>query len=78
MDDVSIDRLVLEIPGLTPADAHELALRVGQQLAASTADQSEYQSSSVTIDLPAQTPGSRPDLGGLANQIVTALSRRIG
>jgi hypothetical protein len=49
MDDISIDRLILEIPGLTAAQGKELAQQIGAQLAASTAGPGTFQTLSVRL-----------------------------
>lgn len=77
MDDISIDRLILEIPGLTGAGAEDLARRFGAQLAVATKGPGIYDHVAVTLD---------PDPGGvqalhperLATSIVAALLRQIG
>jgi len=71
MDDISIDRLILEIPGLDAEQGRELARRIGEQLAAADAGPGDYQTLSITLD-PA-TPHDR-----LATAVTAALLRLIG
>jgi hypothetical protein len=74
MDDILIDRMVLDIPGLTPDQAEDVALRVGKGLAESKARPGTFSNLSVTLD-PAATGAETPRL---ANLILAALLRQIG
>jgi hypothetical protein len=74
MDDISIDRLVLDVPGLTPAEAEELAKQVGKGLAAATAKPGTFTKISVDLGETA-TSGNVPRL---ANAIVDSLLGQIG
>jgi hypothetical protein len=82
MDDISIDRLILEIPGLTAAQGKELAQQIGAQLAASTAGPGTFQTLSVRLQADAHATASNPASAAhpqrLATQIVAALLRQIG
>jgi len=74
MDDISIDRLILDMPGLTAGEAKELAQKVGDGLAAATAPSGSFET--LTVDLNDQA-GSR-NVPRLANAIVSSLLRQIG
>ena len=74
MDDISIDRLVFDLPGLTAAEAKELAQRVGDGLAAATAPSGSFET--LTVDLNDQAESR--DVSRLANAIVSSLLRQIG
>ena len=74
MDDISIDRLVLDIPGITPARAMELSRFLGQELAAAPAASGNF--SNVTIDLA--EGDNMSDTPGLAKSIAASLLRQIG
>ncbi|MGO8855501.1 MAG: hypothetical protein ACLQO1_07295 [Steroidobacteraceae bacterium] len=76
MDDISIDRLILEIPGLTADQGMELARAVGAQLAASMSGGGEFPVLSVTVEALQSGTGA-PDPGRLATAIVSALLRRM-
>ena len=65
--DVSIGRLVLDIPGLGPEQAARLAEQIGQGLAGLSG---EFGTLAVTVD--------DGDPGGLAARILAALRQRIG
>ena len=92
MDDISIDRLILEIPGLTAAQGKELAQQIGAQLATSTAGPGTFQTLSVSLQADdvaaakgasgahatAGNPAAAPHPQRLATQIVAALLRQIG
>jgi hypothetical protein len=77
MDDISIDRLVLEIPGLTGESAAGLAHKIGAQLATAETGAGEFQQLSVTLD---DDSVNAKDAGHerLATSIVAALLRQIG
>jgi hypothetical protein len=66
-DDVSIDRLVLDIPGLNAEQAARVARRVGERLAGASGS---FDTLSVTVE--------DGDPERLADRIVAALLRRIG
>lgn len=74
MDDISIGRLIFEIPGLTPGEAAEVAKQVGEGLAASSVSAGSFET--LTVDLNDQA-GSR-DVPRLARAIVSSLARQIG
>lgn len=80
MDDISIDRLILEIPGLTAEQGKELARHIGAALAASTAGPGEFQTLSVTLDA-GEVDGKHAGVTSperLATAIVAALLRQTG
>lgn len=74
MDDILIDRLVLDIPGLTTAQAKELSQRVGEKLAAASPHDGSF--GTLTVDLNEQA-ASR-NLPRLAEAIADSLLRQIG
>lgn len=80
MDEISIDRLVLDIPGLNAAQARDLGQRIGKGLAAAkTADNTSFTRADFDVlavdlnDLPINTGIPR-----LAEAIVSALLIQIG
>jgi len=77
MDDISIDRLILEIPGLAAEQGEELARLIGAQLAVSTAGPCEFGVVSVTMDADA-TKAKDASPAHLASSIVAAILRQIG
>ena len=74
MDDILIERLVLDIPGLTPAQAEEVSNRVGKGLA--EARLPKYDLGDLTVDLNEQATSR--NLPHLADEIVNSLLRQIG
>ncbi len=83
MDDISIDRLILEVPNLSSADARLVASKVGQRLAGGAAAAGRYETLSVTLDRrdlgePMASLNGKADAERLANEISAALLRRIG
>ena len=79
MDDITIDRLVLDIPGLTVDKAKELSGHVGKGLADAESKSSAPQESSfamLTVDLNDEAISR--DLPRLADMIVDSILRRIG
>lgn len=68
--EVKIDRLVLDIPGLDPADARALALAIGEGLANAGAKGAE---ASVSVPLASAVGAT----GDLAARIVAALLERL-
>jgi hypothetical protein len=75
MDDIYIERLVLDIPGLTTEKAKELAKRVGDGLAQKKpAAGGEF--GTLTVDLKEQATSH--NLPRLADEIVSSLLRQIG
>jgi hypothetical protein len=74
MDKITIDRLTLDLPGLTPRQAREVADRVGAGLAAARPASGSFDALSIRLD--AQTPAG--NLPGLADAIVRALLAQIG
>jgi hypothetical protein len=81
MDDISIDRLIIDIPGLSPQQGAALARQIGEQLAASTVGAGEFQTLTITLDdgeAAQAPPGSAARQGRLASSIAAALLRQIG
>lgn len=74
MDDITIDRLTLNIPGLTPRQAKEVAERVGAGLAAARPAMGSFDA--IPLELDARTPVG--DLPRLADVIVHALLAQMG
>jgi hypothetical protein len=75
MDEISIERLVLEVPGLSPEAAHDLAQQVGAGLAAATKPAQGGSFDSLTVSLDGFDRGSLPRL---ADAIVQSVMRQIG
>lgn len=73
MDDILIERLVLDIPGLTTAQAEELSERVGQGLARAKPREGSF--GTLTVDLNEQATSR--NLPRLAEQIVDSLLRQM-
>lgn len=76
MDDISIDRLVLEVPGLNAGEAARLARQVGAGLAAGAAAGGTGDFDMLAVWLNGGTGGA--DLPRLAAQIVGQLLQQIG
>jgi hypothetical protein len=74
MDDILIERLVLDIPGLTPAQAEELSQQVGKGLAAAKPKEGSF--GSLLVDLNDQATSR--DLPRLAEAIVGSIMQQIG
>jgi hypothetical protein len=74
MDDIFIDRLVFDIPGLTPAQAAELSEHVGKGLA--DAKPKDGSVKSVVVEL--NDAAASQDLPRLANAIVDSIMQQIG
>jgi hypothetical protein len=74
MNDIQIDRLVLDVPGLTVAQAGELAERVGKGLGAASLKQGSFDT--LNVDLNEQA-ASR-NLPRLAEEIVDSILKQIG
>ena len=74
MDDIYIERLVLDIPGLSTEDAKELSKHVGDGLAKKANGAGTFET--LTIDLNEQA-ASR-NLPRLADQIVDSILKQIG
>ncbi len=74
MDEITIDRLMLDIPGLTPRQAREVAERVGAGLAAAKPSGGRFDA--LPLELDARTPTG--DLPRLADAIVHALLTQMG
>ena len=73
MDDISIDRLIFDIPGLTLDQAEDLAMRVGEGLAAGAAVAGSFDN--LIVDVHGHAVSM--DVPRLANQIVASLLRQI-
>jgi hypothetical protein len=88
MDEISIDRLVLDIPGLTPEQAKDVAERVGQGLADADARLAKHAAfyvgdegfDALSIDLNDNTLSYRTASGTsrLADAIVVSLLKQMG
>ena len=74
MDDITIERLVLDIPGLSVPEAKELSERVGKGLAAASPEEGNF--GMLTIDLNEQAISR--NLPRLADMIVESILRQIG
>lgn len=74
MDDISIERLVLNVPGLNAKQAEELAQRVGDGLAAGPVRSGSF--GTLNVELNDQAISN--DVPRLANAIVGSLLRQIG
>jgi hypothetical protein len=74
MDDIYIERLVLDIPGLSPEHAKELAKKVGEGLAQKAPPEGSF--GTLTVDLNDQAASK--NLPRLADEIVDSLLRQIG
>jgi hypothetical protein len=74
MDDIYIERLVLNIPGLSTENAKELAKRVGDGLAQKKPREGDF--GNLTVDLNEQATSR--NLPRLADEIVSSLLRQIG
>jgi hypothetical protein len=72
MNEVRIDRLVLDIPGMDAAAARELGLRLTEGLARSGAS-GDHSAAPHAVEAPAGETGER-----LAARILQSLLRRIG
>jgi hypothetical protein len=75
MDEISIDRLILDIPGLNAAQARALAQRVGEGLAAASSN-TEGTFDSLGVDL--NFPVTGENIPRLAEFIVQALLTQMG
>ena len=80
MDEISIDRLVFDIPGLNAAQARDLAQRVGAGIAAaSTGDDAAFNGAefdALAVDL--NDLAVRQGIPRLAEAIVSALLTQMG
>jgi hypothetical protein len=74
MDDIYIERLVLNFPGLTTENAKELAKQVGDGLAQKKPPEGNF--GTLTVDLNDQATSK--NLPRLADEIVNSLLRQIG
>lgn len=75
MDEISIDRLVLEVPGLSAEDANELARQVGAGLAAAPKKGGNAEFDRVAVTLDGFRGGT---VARLADAIVQSVMRQIG
>jgi hypothetical protein len=79
MDDIMIDRLVLDIPGLTVDQARKVSEQVGQKLAdAAPKDGSPEESSFGTLTVDLNDEAISRNLPRMADMIVDSILRRIG
>ena len=79
MPDITIDRLIFDVPGLTPRQAHDLAERVGKGLAAATEEPpglGDVRFDGLSIELNEREPAA--NLPRLANAIVNTLLKQMG
>lgn len=82
MSNITIDRLVFDIPGLTPGQAQDLAERVGSGLAAAADREalspalSDVSFDGLSIDLNERVPVA--NLPRLADDIVNTLLKQMG
>jgi hypothetical protein len=74
VDDITIDRLVLDIPGLTVAEAKQLSEQVGKGLADASPKEGSF--GTLTVDLNDEAVSR--NLPRLADMIVDAILRQIG
>jgi hypothetical protein len=74
MSDVQIDRLTLQVRGLSEADGRRLALRIAEGLGAGAAAGGGRDIPSLRLDLVAR-PSAGPD--ELARQVVAELVRQM-
>ena len=75
MDEISIERLVLDIPGLSPDAAHDLAQQVAAGLATAPKPAQAGSFDSLTVSLDGFDRGNLPRL---ADAIVQSVMRQIG
>ena len=83
MDDITIDRLVLNIPGLTVDDSKEVSDRVGKGLAdAATKDsgpkENNFGTLTVDLNVDLNDQAASRNLPRLADMIVESILRQIG
>lgn len=76
MDEILIERLVLDVPGLTAHAAEQLAQHVGAGLAANAKPASGGDFSHLTVNWEDHLDGT--NLPRLADAIVQAVMRQIG
>jgi hypothetical protein len=74
MNEVRIDRLTLQVPGLTPAQGRRLALQVAAGIATAGAAGGGRDIPALRLDLTA-APGAGADV--LAEQIVAEVLRQV-
>jgi len=72
---LAIQRMTLAVPGLSEAEARDLAQRVAAGLAEATGLPDGAAIPAIRLDLPA---GATSDVGALARQIIAATLRAIG
>jgi len=73
MDDILIDRLVLNVPGLSTHQAEDLARRVGEGLASASPRQGDF--GSLIVDLNDRALSK--DLPRLAEAIINSLLQQL-
>lgn len=75
MDEISIDRLILNIPGLNATQARELGQRIGEGLAdASSSKEANFDALAVDLN----NRGTSQSIPRLAESIVSALLTQMG
>jgi hypothetical protein len=74
MDDISIDRLVLNLPGLSADEARQVAKQVGEKLAAAKPKAGRFPT--LTVDINEQAVSR--DLPRLADAVVESLLEQMG
>ncbi len=74
MSEVRIDRLILQVPGLTPAEGKRLALQVAAGIATARAAGGGRDIPALRLDLTAAPGGS---VDALAEQLVAEIRRQI-
>lgn len=79
MDDIMIDRLVLDIPGLTVDQARKVSEQVGAKLAdAAPQDAPPQESNFSTLTVDLNDEAISRNLPRLADMIVDSILRQIG
>jgi hypothetical protein len=74
MSEVRIDRLILQVPGLTPSEGKRLALQVAAGIATARAAGGGRDIPALRLDLTAAPGGS---VDALAEQLVAEIRRQI-
>ncbi len=75
MSNLSIDRLILNVPGLSEADGHRLARKVADGLGSARLAGGGLDIPSMNLDL---RPGRGDHVDELARQIVDEFARQVG
>ena len=74
MSDIQIDRLTLQVPGLSPADGRRLALQIAEGLGAAGTTLSARDIPALRIDL---TAGPKTGVDELARQVIAEILRQV-